>query len=238
MSNELMAIVNSGPMWLFATILILLVIVQSALYIRLCAREARIIGYDQKNLYKSLRIGMLTAFGPALTNVVAMISMMTVIGSPITWMRLSIIGAAPTELGVAALTAQSRGLALGTPGAFDVKVLSLIFLMMAITGTGWLLVVIFFTPSMGKIREKFERKDVKWVTLFTTAATVGLFSNLSSQQLVKGGIGTYYSTFAAFMTMIFTHNIIGKKKPLIRSYALTISMVVGMVVGGIVSPNI
>jgi len=238
MSKELMEIVNSGPMWICSIILVSLVIVQAALYIRLCAKEARIIGYEQKNLFKSLQLGMITALGPALTNVVAMISMMTVLGSPITWMRLSIIGAAPTELGVAALTAQSQGLAMGNPGAFDVKVVSLIFLMMAITGTGWLLVLIFLTPSMGKIREKFERRDVKWVTLFTVAATVGLFANLSSQQLVRGGIGTYCSTFSAFIAMVLTHNVLGKKYPLLRSYSMTISMIIGMVVGGIVAPNI
>jgi hypothetical protein len=238
MSSELMTIVNSGAMWVCSVILILLVVVQAGLYFRLCAKEARIINYDQKNLKKSFRLGMITAFGPALTNVVAMISMMTIIGSPITWMRLSIIGAAPTELGVAALTAQSLGLTLGNPGAFDVKAVSLIFLMMAITGTGWLLVVIFLTPSMGKIRIVFERRDVKWVSLFTAAATVGLFSNLSAQQLVKGGVGTYCCTIAAFVTMILTHNVLGKKYPLLKSYSMTISMVIGMAAGGIVAPNI
>lgn len=227
MTQELMSIINSGAMWGFAIILVVLVLVQVVLYVRMSYKEAKIIGYDTKNLNKSFRLGVVTGFGPALTSVVAMISMMTIIGSPITWMRLSIIGAVPTELGVASLTSMSLGLKLGGEG-FDIKVVSLIYLMMAITGTGWLLVTIFLTPSMGKIRAAIGKRDTVWLAVFTTATTVGLFSNLAAQQLVGGGAGTFAAAIAGFVIMMLVGST---KNKTLRSYALTIAMVAGIVAG-------
>lgn len=235
MSKEILAIVNAPVMWACAILLVGLVVVQSAVYVRMCFKEAAYIGYPTENLKKSFKLGMVTGFGPSLTSVVAMISMMTIVGSPITWMRLSIIGAVPTELGVASLTSQSQDLVMGGPG-FTVPVISLIFLMMAITGTGWLLVVIFTTPSMGKIRTNLEKKDVVWFGVFTTATSIGLFSNLASQQLVKGGLGTYVASLSAFACMYLTHQVFGKKNKTLKSYALTISMVVGMIIASVVAP--
>lgn len=236
MDSELMGIINSLPMWSFAALLVLLVLFQSAMFFRLCKKEADAIGYPRENLKSSFKIGMITAFGPSLSNIVAMISMMAVIGSPITWMRLSIIGAAPTELGVATLTAQSQGLAFGE-GGFTVGIISLIFLMMAIVGTGWLLVVITTTSSMGKIRAKFIEKDKVWFSVLTSATTIGLFSNLAAQQLAKFSVGLYAAVLTSFAVMFVLYKILGDKYPGLKKYSLTIAMVAGVIIGGLINPG-
>ncbi|MDL2258936.1 DUF5058 family protein [Eubacteriales bacterium OttesenSCG-928-K08] len=230
MTAELGNIINSGAMWACAIFLVLLVLAQAVLYIRLAYKEAKTIGYDTANLRKSFRLGMITGFGPALTGVVAMVSMMTLIGSPITWMRLSIIGAVPTEMGVASVTAQSLGITLGGESV-DIKVISLIYLMMAIAGTGWLLVTVILTPRMGELRERIGKKDSRWLIVFTAATTIGLFANLAAQQLTTGGFGAVAAAISGFGVMFFLHNIVGKKSKGIKNYALTISMVVGIVLG-------
>lgn len=230
MSQSLLELANSGIMWVFAIVVVLIVLVQSALFIRLSFKEAQAIGYSKDNLKKSFKLGAITGVGPALAGVVAMISMMTILGSPITWMRLSVIGAVPTEMGVASLTSMSLGLTLGGEG-FDIKALSLVFMMMAITGSGWLIATIVLTPSMGKMRNKMGKKDTGWLAALTLAITVGLFSNLAAQQMASGGIGTLVAAAGGFGVMYLTHNVLGKKSKGLRSYALAIAMVAGIVLG-------
>ena len=223
-------------MWIFAALLVALVLFQAGLFLRLCRKEAQAIHYPQKDLKSGFKIGMITALGPSLSNVVTMISMMAVIGSPITWMRLSIIGAAPTELGVAAATTQSLGFTgLNDPGV-DLAALALVLLMMAIVGTGWLLVVLLATPSMGKIRAKLIERDKVWFGILTSATTIGLFSNLAAQELKIVSFSKYASVISAFITMFVLYKVLGDKKPGLKKYGLTIAIVVGVVIGGLTAP--
>jgi len=236
MSAETLKILNSFPMWIFAAILVGLVLVQSGLFLRLCVKEAKVIDYPVEKLKTSFKVGFITAFGPALANVVAMVSMMTVLGSPLTWMRLSIIGAAPTELGAATITLHSQGFTDGLAAQnIPMSVISLIFLMMSIVGTGWLLVVILGTPSMGKLRAKIIDKDKVWFSILTTASTVGLFANLGSQQLLTVSVSKYAALASAFITTFVMDRTIIKKKPALKQYSLTISIIVAMLVGGLLA---
>lgn len=61
-------------------------------------------------------MGLTSAIGPALGVFVVMLGLMSAIGGPIAWQRLSIIGAAPTELTAATMAAQAQGLELGGQG--------------------------------------------------------------------------------------------------------------------------
>lgn len=45
---------------------------------------------------KAFKIGLISAIGPAMGVFIVMVGLMTVIGGPMAWMRLSIIGAAAT----------------------------------------------------------------------------------------------------------------------------------------------
>lgn len=235
MSQELMNICNSAPLWIFAVILVLLVLAQSGLFMRLCFKEAKAINYPAESVKSSFKIGMSAAFGPALSNFLAMLSMMAVVGSPITWMRLSIIGAATTELGVATITASVLGMdglaGLATP-ANNISVISLIFLMMAIVGSGWLLVCILAMPSMNAIRAKVIEKDPKWFAALTGAASIGLFSNMAAQQVQVFAIGKYFALFVAFIVMYLCNNVLGKKNDFWKKNAMTFSILLGMTAGG------
>ena len=56
-------------MWIFAALLVALVLFQAGLFLRLCRKEAQAIHYPQKDLKSGFKIGMITALGPSLSNV-------------------------------------------------------------------------------------------------------------------------------------------------------------------------
>lgn len=235
MGQELYAIANSAPLWILGAILIIFVLIQNTLYLRLAKKEADVIQYPAEKLKQSMKVGAITAIGPALANIVAMVSMMAALGSPVGWMRLSVIGTATTELGVATIVSLSSGLTGFTDPNMTVSIFALILLMMAVVCSGWLLVVIIATPAMGSIRAKIIEKDKTWASVLSTATMVGLFSNLAALQLKTPNAAMYSSVAAAFIVMFLIQTVAAKKNPKIKMYALAISLIAGLLVGGVIS---
>lgn len=234
MDPQILQISNAWPLWLLCGVLVVWVAIQSILFIRLCRKEADHLGYPKSKLNTAIMNGMVTAIGPGLAGVVVMISMMAVIGGPITWQRLSIIGAAQTELTTAKIAASALGTELGAP-TFTVMALALCFLVMAINGCGWLLSTTIFTPHMETVRHKLSGGDVAWLGLLSAGATIGLFSNFAAQSLVFGG-GRMAAVLVGFGTQFFIEKFIAPKAPWIKGYAIAIALVVGMIAGQLVTP--
>ena len=231
---KILEISNSWPLWALCGILVTWVVVQAGLYVRLCRKEADHIGYPQKKLNTAIVNGMVTAIGPGLAGVVVMISMMAVIGGPITWQRLSIIGAAQTELTAANIAAQAMGTELGASG-FTVETLALCFLVMAVNGCGWLLMTTLCTPHMEKVRTKLSGGDMAWLGLLSAGATIGLFANFASQNMIRAR-GPMVVVVVGFLAQFMIEKFIAPKAPWIKGYAIAFALVFGMVVGQMVAP--
>lgn len=227
--SEILTISNSWPLWVLCGILVAWVGFQAYLYVRLCRIEAKHIGYPQHKLNRAVADGMLTAIGPCLAGVVVMISMMAVIGGPITWQRLSIIGAAQTELTAATVAAQAMGSELGAEN-FTISTLALCFLVMAVNGCGWLLMTVICTPSMEKVRVKLSGGDITWLGLLSAGATIGLFSNFAGQRLIAGN-GQMAAVITGFSVQLAIDKFVASKVGWIKSYAIAIALIAAVIVG-------
>ena len=71
--------------------------------------------------------------------------------------------------------------------------------------------------------------------MLSTATMVGLFSNLAALQLKTPDAAMYGSVAAAFVVMFLLQTVIAKKNPKIKMYALAISLIAGLLVGGVIS---
>ena len=104
---------NSMIVYLLCGITVAIAFVQAVLYIRMAKKmtvKANIPATVPKTAF---RVGLISAIGPALGVFIVMVGLMTSIGGPMAWQRLSIIGAAPTELTAATLGAEAAGAELG-----------------------------------------------------------------------------------------------------------------------------
>ena len=87
---------NSMIVYLLCGITVAIAFVQAVLYIRMAKKmtvKANIPATVPKTAF---RVGLISAIGPALGVFIVMVGLMTSIGGPMAWQRLSIIGAAPT----------------------------------------------------------------------------------------------------------------------------------------------
>lgn len=238
MPAEVLKIANNGVVWAIAVLIVVIALAQSLLYIRLAFRTADAIGFSRNLCVKGLRSGAISAIGPSIAIFIVMVGMMSVVGAPITWLRLSIIGAAPTELTAATVGSQAYGVEFGS-SAYDLTALATSWWTMTINGIGWLIFVGLFTHKLEGLREKVGGGDVKWLAILSGAASLGCFGFLNAgniktgiEQLgaanpVEGAGGPLYAAIGGLIAMMLLLKI-SNRVTWLKEYTLGIAMLVGM----------
>ena len=228
MSPEVSKIANGIGPWITAGFIVCLVVVQAILYAKLAYKTADKLNMKKETCDKALKVGMVTAIGPVAAIFIIMVGLMAVIGGPMAWMRLAIIGAAPTELTAATVGAQAMGVEFGGAG-YDLNALAMSWWTMAINGTGWLLMVGLFASKLEILREKVSGNDTKWLALLTGGATLGAFGYLNSGNVVSGG-GNLIAVMTGALTMVGLGFAINKYPQLkkLKEYTLGIAMIFGV----------
>ena len=165
---------------------------------------------------------------------IVMVGLMTSIGAPMSWMRLSVIGAAPTELAAATNGAIAAGTTLGGEG-FTLEVLIICWAVMALNGAGWLIVSALITPSLEKVRDKIAGGDSKWLGILSLACGMGVFSYLCANSTL-GTVGKVNTSqicacLAAAISMVLMGKFIVPKYSKFGQYTLGIAMIIGIVAG-------
>lgn len=192
---------NSMIVYLLCGITVAIAFVQAVLYIRMAKKmtvKANIPATVPKTAF---RVGLISAIGPALGVFIVMVGLMTSIRGPMAWQRLSIIGAAPTELTAATLGAEAAGAELGGAG-FTLKVMAVSWFVMALNGAGWLVVM-------------------------SGACSLGIFGYLDVNEIGKGW-GNAAAVAGGIIGMAILEKFVAKKVPKIREYNLGIAMIIGM----------
>jgi len=226
MSEEVLRVANSFGVWVIAAILICLVTVQSIMYYKLARTTATKIGLPKETCNIAFRTGMVTAIGPVIAIFVIMVGMMSVIGGPMSWMRLAIIGAAPTELTAAKVGSEAAGFQFGSPD-YNLMALATSWWTMAINGVGWLLLVGLFSHKLDSLRDIIGGGNVKWLAMLSGAAMLGVFGYLNSGDVVSGG-ARLVAVVVGGLSMIVMIRFVIKKLPVLKEYSLGIAMLVGM----------
>ncbi|MBP5212220.1 MAG: DUF5058 family protein [Pyramidobacter sp.] len=231
--KDYLVIANSWQVWLCAFICIGTIAVQAIGFARLCYKNARLVGLTKEQCNKSFQCGMVTAIGPSLSCFIGATSMITVVGGPLAWMRLAMIGAAPTELTAAATGAAAYGLEMSSEG-YNIEVMANSWMTMALNGCGWLVVVLLLTPSMDKMRTKMGGGDTKWLALITASASIGLFAYMATPYyvLLKKVPPTAWASITGTIAMVICAKL-SKKMTWLKEYGLGIAIVAGIIVGAI-----
>ena len=219
-------IANSSVIWMLCAITVGIAFLQAILFMCMARRTRIRAGIPVEVSSKALRVGLITAIGPALGVFIVMVGLMAAIGGPMAWLRLSIIGAAPTELTAATYGAQASGVELGGTG-YDLTVMSVSWFAMALNGAGWLVFTGLFTPAIEKLREKASGGDSKWLVVLSGACSLGIFGYLVHGELRKSS-GHATAAIAGAVCMLFLVKFVVPKCPKLMEYSLGIAMLFGM----------
>lgn len=235
-----MDVANSFPLWLSVIPVILGVLAEAAIFSKKAKDAGDLVGLTKKEANQAFKAGATAAIGPSMGVFIVMLGLMASIGGPIAWQRLSIIGAAPTELAAANVAAQAQGTTLGAPDYNLINYAAATWVM-ALNGSAWLLTSGLLTDKLDKISYKITGGNTKKLGLLSVTAMTGAFGYFASDQIVKGlqpGQTPILGALAGSAIAMVVLDIIAKKFPKIAVFNLGIAMVVGMVCAMVVKYTI
>lgn len=245
--------VNHPILFVLVGIVIAVVLAQSVYFLLKAIRRAKEKGMDMTKIKKTVRSAAIFTIAPAVSIVIAVISLSQSLGIPLPWLRLSVVGSLSYEAIAAANAASGMGKTLGEfAGNMDASS----YITIAIVMTGSIMVGIWLVPVLGKKIQSglvsFEKKDAKWSDLLQNALFIGMisafvgyvFCDLSRLWTSENGIFTngkgesFTSTsgLVPVLVMVVSALIMAicgllmkkLKWKWLSDYALPISMVLGM----------
>ncbi|MEG1837159.1 MAG: DUF5058 family protein [Synergistaceae bacterium] len=224
--SEILAVANLPIVWLLCGVTVVVSLIQALLYTRMAKKTAVEAGIPESVTKVAFKVGLVSAVGPAIGVFIVMVGLMSAIGSPMAWQRLSIIGAAATELTAATIGATASGVTLGGEG-YTLTVLAVSWFTMALNGAGWLVFTGLFTPSLEKLREKASGGDIKWLAALSGAASLGIFGYLNQSQ-IRASMGHALASIMGAISMVLIVRYVVPKCPKLVEYSLGIAMLIGM----------
>ncbi|HWR29147.1 MAG TPA: DUF5058 family protein, partial [Negativicutes bacterium] len=222
--------INSSGMWIASSIMVIMVILQSVVFLRAGLNEANRIGLSRQRCIRAMRASVLTSVGPSLAPVIVLMALIPVLGAPTTWMRLCDVGAPSTELAISAMAAKVIGVDMRS-AAYDLKAYSYSMWGMALNNLGFLAMVFLFNHKMGQGLETFNKRSNPVLVKFVmSGALLGLISYLVTAQVLAGGQIKSESLIVAIVSGIAMYflNFVGRRYPWIREPSLGIAMIVAM----------
>ncbi len=169
--------VNHPILFVLVAIVVAVVLAQSVYFLRKAMKRAKEKGMDMTQIKKTIRSAAIFTVAPAVSIVIAVISLSQSLGIALPWMRLSVVGSLSYEAIAAANAASGMGKTLGEfAGNMDASSYITITIVMTLS----IMVGIWLVPVLGKRIQgglvNFEKKDAKWSDLLQNALFIGMIS--------------------------------------------------------------
>lgn len=239
MEQDYLKVANDPLLWLVVIPAVIMVGIQAFLFSKRAFKASEVTRLSKKDCKTAFRVGAVSAIGPSLSVFVVMVAMMAVIGGPITWLRLSFIGAAPTELTAATIGAKAMGVEFGSAEYGITEFASSVWTM-TLNGCGWLIFCGLFTHKLDNLQDKVAGGDPGLMAEICGAAVLGTASYLVISNSVKNingvnkfAVDMFSAAVASAIVMAILHRF-SDRMPKLKEYNLGISMIVGMIVGVLV----
>lgn len=228
---DLITVINSPGMWIASSVMVATIVIQSILFFRKALSAAKELNIPREQYRSGIRAAAITSIGPAMGPVIILLALMTILGGPTTWMRMTDIGAGRTELAMAALATKVCGVELQSPN-FDLQAFSYAIWGMALNNMGWIVISLVATCRMEAVIKKINQiYNPNWVKLMMTAAIMGLFGSLLAGATVGArGYSNIIAAVASGVSMLLISTVVVKRFPRMAEVALGISMLIGMFV--------
>jgi hypothetical protein len=227
MENNYLEIANTFPFWIIALIMLSVVVFQSIIFMKKAFKTGKKIGITDEQFKTTIRASTITSIGPSFAVLIGLVALISLIGSPMAFMRLGVIGAVMFETLCVDAGAEAVGVAANTLG-FDLYAFSNVMWVMCVGSIGWLLIAGLFTPKLETFRVKLVRGRDYLLPVLSTAAVLGAFGYQVSRFVVELGPGTV-AVLVSALTIVLV-NLLSEKTnaKFLKEWALGIAMVTGM----------
>ncbi len=222
-------ICNAVWMFLWVGVLLLAVIFQCLVFMKKAWKHALELGLQPVQIKKGLTTGITISIMPTLPVLLVLLSLMPLLGKPLPWLRLSIIGSAYYETYAASTALECVGETLKLNG-YSVAGWVAAAWVMTVGGSACILWSSLAIKPISMIYEKAEKIDMKLVLSIGSGCLAGVMAYVSvsygfSAMSTNGVV--FCISFAVGAILVYIHNRRPKSKWL-SDYLMTISMVAAM----------
>lgn len=221
LNKEYLEIANSPMMWAMVIPTVIMVCIQAYVFIKDAIKAGPIVGLTPQDTKEAMRAGAICSIGPGLSMFTVMIALMSILGGPFAWLRLSIIGTITTEMLGATAGATAMGVDLTSP---DYGIIAFTCSVWVITLNTWgfFIVNLLFAHRMEKVKMAVDRYDAKMFDAVGLCVMIGCVSMFLAGQMV-GGTGKFVAAIAGFLIMTVLMAI-SEKMPKLKEYNLGLAM--------------
>ncbi len=222
---------NSATVYIICGLTLLIIIGIILSYLITAIKRAKVIGISTSTIVKTTKTTMLVSIGPALSILVPMIAMMMILGTPWTWLRLSVVGSAPMELMVADMALKYAGTSTGLT---DVSILAaeqfgLIAMCVGISVGGGCILVALFNKKYTTGIAKMKSSNGTWTAILLAALFGGFILQAGAEPLLHGGaVQTSVFIFTFVITGVVGITIQKLNIKWLKDYAFALSLLLGM----------
>lgn len=237
--NDYLNSVNAPVLYMLVALILLFITVMCAVFLIKSYRAGIKLGMDKKILRKTITSSATFTLLPSISILLGVIALSGTLGVPLSWLRLSVIGALQYELNVAEIAAQSVGLSGLVLSELNMGAYVTIALVMTVGILGGITCCLFFLKKyLGKVQSS-PKKEKSGKPGFGAHATTAMFVGLCAAY-----IGSYIgkaiprdgsdimpiivAVIAACIMAVFEYFIEKKGKAVLENFSLAASMLFAM----------
>lgn len=224
--------INHPLLYVLAGLCVLVVVIQSIVFLKKAWKRALELGYTRDRLKKIAVTAAVFTIAPALAIGIGIITLSGTLGIPLPWLRLSVVGSIVYELSAADTAAAAVGTKLG--GVLTAQQFSTIAWTMTLGIAIGIVMIPGFCKKTTSVIGNAGKKDKRWAELLLNAIFFGLIATFVGQGLSgvtlnpEGRVTALVLLVSALVMCVLG---VCKKKfgwDWLNDYALPICMVLGM----------
>lgn len=224
-------------MWITCSLPIVLVVTQAILFARNAQIAGQIMGLSDQQMKAAMKSSAIVSIGPSLVILSGMLSLLVVLGGPVAWMRLSLIGSVMFESLAAGFGTAAVGVELRPDTMTEIAFVMALWTMI-LCSIGWVIFATISANQMEKVQKKLVGGNIAKLTVISSCAIIGAFAAFCAQHLVK--LNKYALAVVLGGAMMYLLQTLCEKKQIgwLRDWALAIAILGGTVLTAIIPDQI
>ena len=226
-NKEYLEVANDPMLWAMVIPTVIVVCIQAYVFVQDAVKAGPIVGLTKEDTKAAMRAGAICSIGPGLSMFTVMIALMSILGGPFAWLRLSIIGTITTEMLAATAGATAMGIELG--GAeYGVTAFACSVWVVTLNTWGFFIVNLLFAHKIEKVKVAIDRYDANMFNAVGSSVMIGCIAMFLAGQMI-GGVGRFTAAIAGFVVMSGLM-LLANKVPKLREYNLGLAMLAGILI--------
>lgn len=241
--QQVMDVANGGVLWTLSILIVGVVVVQALIFMRMSLRFSERFGildaHEKRTVFTTATIN---SIGPAVAVFFVAISLIALVGGPVTLMRVGVIGSAVFELYAANQGAVAAGAEIGTD-SYTLSAFTASVWAMTLGGMGWLLAAFVLTRRLGSAQATLQKRNPALLFTMGSVTPIAIFGVLAAgTAMQKSGLADvsfrtdHLLAVVAAAGSMLAFRALGARLPWIREWALGFSLIIGLVAGYLAGP--